>query len=59
LKEEQLAFAGATAVIAQTGYYHGGDELYWLEGIRGSWHECCLSLAEESDSDSIGSAGVE
>ena len=43
LQTEQLDFAGRTATVRDLGYYHGGDELYWLEGIPGTWHECCLS----------------
>jgi hypothetical protein len=46
LKEEQLSFAGLIAVVVDIGTYHGGDELYGLDGIPGTWHECCLSLAE-------------
>jgi hypothetical protein len=43
LKSEQLAFAGRTAKVAKIGYYHGGDVLYWLEGVPGVWHEQCLT----------------
>ena len=45
LKPEQLAFAGAIAVIRDVGYYHGGDELYQLQDIPGVWHEACLEAA--------------
>jgi hypothetical protein len=45
LRPEQLAFAGVTARVASVGFYHGGDELYSLEGVPGVWHEACLRLA--------------
>ena len=44
LQPEQLDFADKTAKVKEVGYYHGGDELYDLEGIPGIWHECCLRL---------------
>ena len=47
LQEDQFLHAGATAVVREVGFYHGGDELYWLEGIPGVWHEECL--VRESD----------
>jgi len=43
LQDEQLNFAGQITVVRDVGYYFGGDELYWLEGIPGAWHEYCLS----------------
>jgi hypothetical protein len=33
--------------IKSVGYYHGGDELYWLEEIPGTWHEENLESAPE------------
>ena len=42
LLPEQLAFAGKTGTINWFGFYHGGDELYQIEGIPGTWHEQCL-----------------
>ena len=42
LQAEQLAFADRPAAIVSVGYYHGGDELYQLDGIPGIWHERCL-----------------
>jgi hypothetical protein len=50
LQVEQLAFAGRAGTITDLGYYHGGDELYQLEGIPGVWHECCLHLVDDSTS---------
>jgi hypothetical protein len=48
LQELQLAFAGRTACVKDLGFYHGGDELYWLDGVPGIWHECCLEAAGEA-----------
>jgi hypothetical protein len=45
LQDSQLRHAGQTAAIAWLGYYFGADEIYMLEGIRGTWHECCLEPA--------------
>ncbi len=42
LEDSQLAFAGQTAKVNSVSFYHGGDELYELEGIPGTWHEACL-----------------
>jgi hypothetical protein len=45
LTDEHLKHAGATATVAEVGYYHGGDVLYQLDGIPGVWHEANLSPA--------------
>jgi len=42
LESEQLRHADLTARVRDVGFYHGGDVLYWLEGIPGTWHECFL-----------------
>jgi hypothetical protein len=42
LKEKQLEYAGQIAIVQEVSFYHGGDELYALEGIPGIWHEACL-----------------
>jgi len=42
LQPDQLQYAANTARVASVGYYHGGDVLYQLEDIPGTWHECCL-----------------
>lgn len=42
LTEAQLGFAGDLAVVAEVGFFHGGDALYRLEGVPGVWHEVCL-----------------
>lgn len=43
--DEQLHFAGREAQVTSVAFYHGGDELYQLEGIPGTWHESCLAQA--------------
>lgn len=45
LEAEQLEHAGVVAAVKWLGFYHGGDELYALDGVPGIWHEQCLSLA--------------
>ena len=42
LSNSQVAHGGERALVAQVGVYHGGDILYWLEGLPGTWHESCL-----------------
>ena len=42
LKQEQLAYADTQGRVAGVSFYHGGDELYLIEGIPGTWHEECL-----------------
>lgn len=42
LTEDQLRFASNEALVAEVGFYHGGDPLYRLEGVPGVWHEACL-----------------
>ena len=45
LLREQLAYADRVATVEKVGFYHGGDQLYNLEGIPGIWHEQCLRPA--------------
>jgi hypothetical protein len=45
LEEEQLDYAGRAAKVKTIEFFHGGDEIYTLEGIPGVWHEECLSAA--------------
>jgi hypothetical protein len=47
LNEDQPAFAGREAAVAAVGFYHGGDVLYELTDIPGTWHEACLRPAEQ------------
>jgi hypothetical protein len=44
LQPEQLQYAGQIGKVVFHGFYHGGDELYKVEGIPGIWHEQCLDL---------------
>ena len=48
LQPEQLQYADQIGRVRSVGYYHGGDVLYGLEDIPGTWHECCLRAAEAS-----------
>jgi hypothetical protein len=43
LEPEQLEYAGRTAKVSNVSFFHGGDEIYTLEGVPGVWHEECLS----------------
>lgn len=45
LTKDQLSYAGVEGKVADVGFYHGGDELYHVEGIPGIWHEACLEEA--------------
>ena len=45
-----MPFAGKAARVADVGFYHGGDVLYGLEGIPGTWHEACLEPTPDSNS---------
>ena len=45
LEPEQLDYAGRTARVKAVELFHGGDEIYSLEGIPGVWHEECLAAA--------------
>jgi hypothetical protein len=47
LQREQLSFANRKARVKGVSFYHGGDELYVLDGIPGIWHEQCLRAATE------------
>lgn len=45
LEPDQLEFAGRVAKVKAVNFFHGGDEIYTLEGIPGVWHEECLRAA--------------
>ncbi len=45
LEPEQVDYAGQVAKVKNIEFFHGGDEIYTLEGIPGVWHEECLSPA--------------
>jgi hypothetical protein len=42
LEPEQLQFAGSVATVKSVSFYHGGDPLYQLDILPGTWHETCL-----------------
>ena len=48
----------ASAKVKDVTFFHGGDEIYTLEGIPGVWHEECLScrlkLCQHSTGDNHG-----
>ncbi|HUQ89447.1 MAG TPA: hypothetical protein VM096_17930 [Vicinamibacterales bacterium] len=46
LQLEQLDHADSITTVRTVGFYHGGDPLYTLEGVPGTWHEACLLSAE-------------
>jgi hypothetical protein len=43
LEPDQLNFADKIAKVKSISFYHGGDELYELEDVPGTWHEQCLT----------------
>lgn len=43
LEPEQLEYAGRVAKVKEVSLFHGGDEIYTLDGIPGVWHEECLT----------------
>jgi hypothetical protein len=47
LHPKQLQHAGRPATVRSIGFYHGGDVLYWLDEIDGTWHEACLKAAPD------------
>jgi hypothetical protein len=50
LQDEQMKFAGATAVVEEVSFYHGGDQLYKLGNLPGIWNEPCLESATSPQS---------
>jgi hypothetical protein len=46
LQPEQLACAGREATVTKVGFYYGGDAVYQLDGIPGTWPEPCLRTTE-------------
>lgn len=49
LQPEQIDYHDRVAKVEDAGAYHGGDELYRLEGIPGIWHEQCLFAQAEDE----------
>ncbi|HUJ32685.1 MAG TPA: hypothetical protein VLY23_15495 [Candidatus Acidoferrum sp.] len=45
LEPDQVEYAGRVARVKAVSLFHGGDEIYTLEGVPGVWHEECLSAA--------------
>ncbi len=45
LEPVQLEYAGVVATVKSVGFYHGGDPLYELNEVPGTWHEVCLESA--------------
>jgi hypothetical protein len=46
LEPEQFGFVDKIANVKSVGFYHGGDELYELDGVPGLWHEVYLRAIE-------------
>lgn len=42
LQPEQFSCAGREAIVEKVGFYRGGDPVYRLEDIPGTWPEQCL-----------------
>jgi hypothetical protein len=42
LSDDMLEFAGCSTTVVDVGFYHGGDVLYRLQDVTGTWHEACL-----------------
>lgn len=52
LQPEQVDYHDRVATVEDAAVYHGGDELYRLEGIPGIWHEQCLVSYQDFDEKS-------
>ncbi|MEW6251003.1 MAG: hypothetical protein AB1716_10180 [Planctomycetota bacterium] len=48
LQPEQIEHAGREAEVERVGFCHGGDVLYELHGVPGTWHEQCLGPTTSS-----------
>ncbi len=53
LQPDQLQYAGRVTTVRRVGFYHGGDELYLLTDIPGTWHEENLASAEPATPDDL------
>jgi len=49
IEDKQLRHAGRVALVEEAGFYHGGDVLYALVGVPGTWHEDCLRQATSAE----------
>jgi hypothetical protein len=45
LLPEQMGYGGTVTTVKEVSFYHGGDQLYVLEGVPGIWNEPCLEPA--------------
>jgi hypothetical protein len=52
LSANHLDAAGKMDTVKSVGFYHGGDVLYRLSEISGTWHEACLEFPTYSVADS-------
>jgi hypothetical protein len=41
ISDEMVSLAATSAVVKSVGFYHGGDVLYVVESVPGTWHERC------------------
>jgi hypothetical protein len=48
LSDQQLLAAGSLDRVKAVGFYHGGDVLYELERLPGTWHEICLEAVRST-----------
>ena len=48
LQSEQLEYADRVAIVKSIGWYFGGDPVYSLEGLPGSWLDPCLESADSA-----------
>jgi hypothetical protein len=42
ISDDQIKAAGKPDKVKGVTFYHGGDALYALEGVAGTWHEQVL-----------------
>jgi hypothetical protein len=47
LSTDQLEYADRLTVVEDVAFYHGGDPVYKLRQIPGSWLEQCLRPAKK------------
>ena len=47
LADEQMRYSGQIATVSSVGFYHGGDVLYGLAEVPGTWHEQLLEDTSE------------
>jgi hypothetical protein len=45
LQPGQITYADRETIVTEVAFYHGGDPVYQLEGIPGTWLEQCLRSA--------------